>query len=425
MSEFGGYVDEAAMEVERTQALVDALHLVLRTLASHGGEHPLAVQAVQTLEHKISAAEPPFTLQFVGKGVFKDGTLVPINIRCYRLSKTLADILHALSVHELAFDRPPDHFSLLDFATAVANFEPGAPNPLDELDVPGLTWREIPQAQFGVEVEEVDPEVFCTAQLTLAIADAELLVAHNEGPWNWGRGVAVTRRLERALDKSPTATARALEVAPGIWSPARRSVAACCHLLTTLGALDVERAARRAAAHALLVLGCIGLEERDGADFEAAGKAALGHVLEAPALARTGVEPHRAKTCALVHMVFNDPPGAANNPGVIPLLHLCYELERRRCPGDVEFDLTLADLLAAACEGIQAFAAEWVQALVSAYGVMPPGARVRLPDGLVGIVLETGEHGPLRPLVLVQGVAVVPTGPVQLIPPTAVGKGGA
>ena len=53
---------------------------------------------------------------------------------------------------------------------------------------------------------------------------------------------------------------------------------------------------------------------------------------------------------------------------------------------------------------------------MAALGVFPPGARVRLPDGRVGVVAGEGSpEDPSRPRVYLDGTLQVPSGPVRLV----------
>ena len=208
---------------------------------------------------------------------------------------------------------------------------------------------------------------------------------------------------------------------------ARRAVAACLHLMCVADSLRVDSSFQRAGAHALLATACTGLEEREGADFQQAATTALERLLEAPSMTHSSVEPHRMKTCALLYAATPREDGGGTAPtGALPLARLCYELERRRCPANASFDLCLADLLALAstCDE-EPFDPEWVKALVTAYQEIPPGARVILPDGSRGLVLEAGDQGPLRPKVLVGSQVLIPAGPVRLAPPRPSPQGAA
>jgi len=414
--------ESEALRTEQIQGLTEGLHLLVRTLASHGKDHPLARQSASSLQGRVEACEPPFSVQFVGKALFCDGGLVPLNVRAYRQARFIGGLLEGLKTHELSFDRVPEPEVLTQFGQALVAFSKEGTDGLAGLALEGLSWRELPDAAHGVVVEEVDPEVFTAAQLAVAVGDAEELVARRTELWKWSLGTSVVRRLERAQQVSGEATTRALEVVPGAWSRARRAVGATLHCLATLHSLHVSLPSARAAAHATLALACMGLDGRQGIPFRACVGRAFKLLIDAPALARSGVEPHRAKVCALLHLVRQKDEPEKRTAGVLPLVRLAYELERARCPEGLGFDLTLADLLAQAVAGeIEAAEPVWVNALVCAYGCVPPGARVKLTDGRIGLVLESGEDDPLRPAkVLVGGESVVPHGPVQLVPPSQV-----
>jgi hypothetical protein len=411
---------QSAVDVERTQSVLEALTLLMKTAASHGATHPLALQAAGSLADRITLCSPPFTLQFIGKAFFRDRQMVPLPARIYRMAEQVARAFHRMEIHELTVASPAAPAALLRLGVAMAEADAGRRKDAADVSVSGLSWREIPWARTGAESEEVDPEVFTSAYLALAIGDAESLVARKSAPWDYAIGTAVVRRLERCVHASSDAAVRGLEMVPVQWTPARRAVAAALHVLVAFSELGVSSPAQRAAAHAVLAMACLGFEQRGGLPFSGAARAAFARLIVAPAAARSGVEPHRAKVCALAYMSFDDSGSWTRDPGVLPMLRVAYELEHGRCPSDAAFDLTLADLLALAVGSGAGLDPLWVKALVSAYGDLPPGARVRLPDGRVGLVLERSDAGPLRPRVLVGAGVLVPDGPVRLLPPDVV-----
>lgn len=411
-------------EVLRVQGLVETLFVAMRTIQAYGTEHPLSRQSTLALGQRILEMPPPFSLQFVGQALFRDRTMIPLPLRVYRLGHHLGQVLHRLHLQELVIDRTIPAGNLVEFCRALSEADAGRLDALDGLEVPGLSWRELPSARYGIEVEEVDPEVFSSAQLALAIGDAELLPT-GAAPWSFAKGLTVVRRLERAVQVSREAVGRALELVPGPWSVARRAVAACTHVLTALTSLEASGATRRVAGHAALAISWYGLSSRGGGPFQRAAGYAVERLLEAPAVARTGVEPHRAKTSALLFLAAEERLEGDRPPPLLDLLRLAYEVEVRRCPGDVRFDLTLADLLATVLnEPIEGCNLAWSRVLATAYGEIPPGARVLLPDGRIGLVLGDSEAGRLRPQVLVNGAVVVPEGPVKFISPAALARAG-
>lgn len=409
-----------AAELERTQAVVEGLHLAVKTVLSHGLKHPLAVRTLEDLAHRVSSCGPPFSLQFIGQALFKDRNLVPLSPREWRLCRYVARLLHGLSVHEIEFEVDPTVASVLQFVQALASLEQSGGEPLARLRIDGIGWREIPGAVLGIDAEDVDQEVFTAAQLAIAVGDAEELAAMATDPWDWSLGVAVLRRLERALRMSKEATIGALELVPGGWTVGRRAAAACLHVLRVSDFLGVSRGVSRSAAHAALATACIGLGKRGGVAFEQATGAVFERMLDAPGLARYGVALHRARVCALLYLTC-DSSSERIGDGALPLVRLAYDVECARCPQDAGFDLALADLLVQVAVGeIAADGPEWVRAFLGTYGMIPPGARVSLPDGTSGLVVGGSGMGPLRPRVFVGSSVVIPEGPVTLVAPLEV-----
>ncbi len=144
-----------------------------------------------------------------------------------------------------------------------------------------------------------------------------------------------------------------------------------------------------------------------------------------PIYSRSGITPHRVRVCSMLHRLQSARSVSELGPKITGLIHLTYEMERGRCPGDVEFDLTFADLLAQAVENQgDIYNEDWVRVLAKVSGEVPVGAKVRLEDGSVGIVLGPSKiKDPLRPSVLVNDQILIPSKPVELISSAALHAG--
>ena len=111
---------------------------------------------------------------------------------------------------------------------------------------------------------------------------------------------------------------------------------------------------------------------------------------------RTRLDPHRLRTCALVHDAVFRPEARSRWHPVARLVEVVYEHEVLRCPPDAPFDLDAVDVLAAL--SARAFAADdpgWIQALVEVGGRWVPGMRVELDDGRPGLLLGGDATRPL------------------------------
>ncbi|RMH18170.1 MAG: hypothetical protein D6696_13650 [Acidobacteria bacterium] len=399
--------------------LVDPLFVLMNTVGSHGREHPLSVRAAESLRKALEATDVPFALQLVAGGLFCNRVLVPLDVERYHKLAQLSHAFNNLSVHELTVEALPELDGVLTLGDALGKARIAPCQDLEHRKIPGLRWREIPAAQRGVHADSVAPEVFAVAQVAQAIAAVERIVAAPEEPWPWSAGVGVIRRLERAYDADRSTFDRALELAPGSWSVARRAVCAAALVLQPLIVLESTLATRRAAAHAILGLAACGFKPRDCDAIEEAASRLLFRMLAAPIHARSGVEPHRLRVCALVHHFAEQDDRQAPRLEIMKLIHLVYGLEGQRCAGGVDFVLSRADLFAhAVAELDRRPEGAWVRMLIKAVGELPPGAWVRLPDGRVGTVLGPGSSGdPRRPEVLIGGRKVEPPGPVELVPP--------
>jgi hypothetical protein len=406
-----------------TLAVVRELFVLMRTTSSHSSEHPLTIQSAVNLRDLLHAAQPPFSLQFVGKAVFRDTILLPMNLEAYDCAQIVGNAMKNLEVQEVTFERIPSVDDALRFGTAIARGMNGPSDVLGLLRIDGMRWREILNVA-GSDGELIDPSMFALTQITLALAEAERLPAATGESWPWVKGVSVIRRLERALAADSQAAIRVIDLAPGDWNVARRAVAAALDVLLVLRMLEVSNSTARAAAHAVLILGINGLRARGGVPLVLAAETALPAILRSPATSRGGVEPHRLRTSAILHGLVR--PDKKDGPRVIPLVDLCYELAKARTPEAVPFDLTRVDLLAmATAQAGRRFDAGWVSALITVCGVMPPGCFVLLPDGRIGTVMDAGDSGdPFRPRVMVDGVIFVPDAPLSPMSPAAMQAGG-
>jgi hypothetical protein len=408
--------DAPAFDAAATREVLERAFLLARTTSLHGPDHPLVARVVEALAQGVQAAHPPFALQFLGQATFRDSQLLPLDVEAFLHVRELARALRNLDAQEVFFERVPDAEALGELGSALSRGLQGPSETLNERRIEGLRFRQITHTS-GADAENVDPEVFVLTQVTLALADAEALVAEAGGAWPWIRGVAIVRRLERVTTGYPETAIRVIEQAPGEWTVGRRAAAATLDVLLVLNALHVSRSTARAAAHAALIVSVSGLPS--GALAAKAAADALPRMLRAPTRSKTSVEPHRLRTSAIVH-AFNREE-EARRVAVLPMVHLAYELAKRRCPPDVSFRLTRVDLLAAAArDGGRNFDVRWVQALIRACGVVPPGAFVRMANGALGTVVDAGVSGdPWRPRVLVDGRIVQAAAQVTLVSPGA------
>ena len=264
-------------------------------------------------------------------------------------------------------------------------------------------------------MEVVDPEVYTATQMALAVSDAEVLIRKREDPWEWGLGLAVVRRLERAVATSPPGLLRALEISADGWSVARRAVATTLRVMLVLNQLRTVLALRRAIAHATLALACQGLQPREGEPLTRASVGLMNRLLRTRSFSRTGIEPHRIRVDALVSQLMPENSEDRRLRSVLHLLLLAYDLERRRCPVDRDFDLTSGDLLAFAVqESTRRYDAGYVRVMIMSMGMLPTGTIVRLADGRVGVVIMPNAEQPLLPKVLVDKKIITPTAPVSM-----------
>jgi len=374
----------------------------------------------------MAAAEPPFSIQFIGKAVFRDRVLVPMDLELFERVQLLNTCMHNLSAHDMAVDSVPDESDLVILAEVMCHARQTSSQAIHEISIAGLDFREIPDASAGVEEEEVDPEVFALTHLTLAMESADKMVGDREGSWQWITAMAIVRRLERVIARSRHAGLRAIETAPSEWTEGRRAVDAAMNVLLVLLDLKTSTLTRRAAAHAAFALAVQGLHTRRGVPVPEAAVSLLPRMLDAPTLSRTGVEPHRLRTTSIVATYSKACTGTTRTlPGLSSLVNIAYSMALNRCPDRVRFNLGRIDLLAGLLSRAKGTADDvWVSALIASHGTVPPGTVVGLADGNMGTVVGPGSSGePWRPQVLVNGRLVEPDRPISMISPASAASG--
>ena len=407
-------------EVSRVRAVITALHLTMKTAGSHGPQHPLTLQAGAETAQAVVAARPPLAIQFIGQATFCDRSLIPLDIQGFHLSQQLARALHVLDLHEIEFEPGFDArgaLALAELLNCPTTQRAGAI--WDE--IPHLHLSSLPGARTGLDKVDVDVEVLAATHVSLAVAAADSLAAEPaDTPWNWRTGMAIVRRLDRAAAATAAGAQCALELVPGAWSPARRAVSSVLHVLLALADIGASSAAARGAAHAALALTVRGLTRRDGLTVGEAATKLLPALLQRPATQGGTVEPHIIRVCSIVNLLSPESGEETVNDPILQLVALCYDLELRRSPQGTNIDLSFLDVLAWAMR-IPVTYGPWPALLARAAGLVPPGSRVRLADGAIGIVLEADAADPLRPTVLVGGQVRRALHPVTLLSATTLG----
>ena len=408
-----GAVNEAGVETGEIEATIEALgHLfaLLRQFALEGADAAGGRDAAGALAAALRRAAPPFALQLLPEAVMRDGVPLPLSLEEHRRAQHLVSAFDRLGVQEMALDRVPEISELRALGEGLFSAaRKGRAARLPEFE--GMRLRALPSVQAGADESAIDQ--MTAEQVARVYVAAEALIA-SEGAWPWAAACSLASGLERCMASSISATARALELAPGSWTRARGAVVAAFHVGAVLSRLQVSPLSQRAALHAMLVLAAHGLAERWGRPLDEAARIAWPSLLADAA--GSELDPHRLRVCALVRACACASP--ANGGLLVPLLHVAYELERRRCPPDVPLRLSRVDLQAwlAGALGTEVHAG-FGRALLGLLGIVPVGSHV-LSDGRLGVVFGSGAAGDwLRPRVLVGGAIEVPAQPVALCSP--------
>lgn len=401
--------------------LIYQLHALMKSLMLHDAGHVMAERAASGACRAIAANSPPYVLQFVAGGVFMDRVLVPLDFEHFQYSQTIARALARLSAHELSFDSALEPAAAVQLGAALAAGNRGQGDFLTGKEIDGLAWRDIPFAQSGIDAEGVDPEVAAITHVVIGLSVAEQIASEADPAWPWNMGLSAVRRFEKGLSAKEGVAMRVVEFAPDGWNRPRRAVSAALLVLELLTKVKADPAHRRAAAHATLALCLEGLGERGGLPVGQAATALAERITGAPVQARSGVAPQCLLVATLVHLMSPEMKQKRDIValGVTDLIELAYTMECERCPPNVPFDLSRADLLASAVGAAGASGAGyWVRAVIKVCGAVPVGACVQLADGRIGTVIEPGPaHNPWCPVVFIDGQRVVSEQPVMLVPP--------
>jgi hypothetical protein len=407
-----------AEAIEHTIELLDRLFALVRLVALHGDTHEQVLAGAQSLQATIADARPPFALQLLPEAVLRDGMPLPLELEMYRRSQQLVGAVARWKMTEIAFEAVPSTDGLTVLAGAVldathSNRTARVP------DIEHVTLRALRRPGLvGATAGEAALEVFATRQVDRALRAVERLSSSRGAAWPWAAGRAIVWRLERCMIASTGATARRIEIAPAPWTPARRALATAFYVSAVLGRLQADLLGQRAASHAALAVGCIGLTEQPGIGFAEAAKMLLPSLM--PQVGEViDTDPHRLRTTALLATAAQGEHALSELP-LLSLVHAAYELERQRCPSNAGVQLARTDLHAWLAGALgRELHAGWGRALLDVLGPIPPGSHV-LAEGRLGVVLgAAAKTDPMRPRVLVGGRPTAPAEAVTLHSPLA------
>lgn len=403
-----------ALRHDTARQLMLDLFMLVQVCKSHGREHPLTLERAEAFCSKLDG-HAPIALQFVKSALFVEQELVAMSWENFAKTRQLCAALARMGTHELGFGERVTPASMLTIGEQIARAARGAQTDLDDIKIPGVSWREIPEVSWGEASEEIDKGLFAMSQVALAIQESNHLSStRNATCWDWKTGFSIVRRLERAMEADAERAIRALEMEDGGWTPCRRAVSAAMEVMMSLEFIGARRAVRRACAHAILGIAATGYEEHEGLELSEAAAILLEQMLASPVRARTGISPHRLRVTTIVDLfaTHSDPVDWAS---FMFLLQLCYDLEWERCPVGVDFSLTRADLLAMAAQdmGVR-FPPVWVSVLVSLHKDTPPGAYVEVQEGVFGVILgKERSSGHVKVMVGAEVVSLEP--PLKLV----------
>lgn len=393
--------------------LIEALFVLARTVQSHGVKHSIVEMGAERVRGILTSCKPPFALQFVAEALFRDNHLVPVSPQVYKDVVGMTKALNNLRAQEIRFTEVPTTTTLCALGVALSIGLVNESDRLHEERLKGIEVLELKDVRMGQDSEKVSADVDALVQVALARRAIESF--SREAPrWDWPMGLAILRRLERAIEKDPDAALKGLTQTlsrDDSIDIARRALLSCFHILRIMESIKAPRADQRAAGHAALALCMLGLESRGARPLKGAAEEALLKLMNFEQTHRSGIEPHKLRVCALLDALTS---GEEKSMWLEPLT-LVYALEKERCPPSVNFALDQVDVMALALERFgDGKLAPWVRILVSTMGILPPGAQVMTQDGKTYRVVGQGPEL-MRPRLNSEAGIFVPKAPVRLV----------
>lgn len=405
------------MNEEQLQSMVEVLQslfVVIKTVAAHGPDHPFSLEMSKRLAKFVDESKPPWKLQFIKGGIFRDLALLDLGVEGYSRAGSIGKALARTGKHEIELKKNLTPEQWLRFGRVLSDAMLRRQVDLESLDLPGLSFNAIANANFGEDDDEMDPELYAISQIALAMDDIEQIESMLSNGWPWRRAMSILRRLDRAIDSDVKAATRALELAPGGWTPSRRAASAAFDAMAVLKSLSIDGATTRVAGHVMLALGLNGYDEKGGQSMIEALPKTIDNLNQTIGkLVRDMLPPHPFKVMTTLQSFTAQRPDQWM--GFMHLIQTVYQLELERVPIDASFSLTRGDLLALAAQEMgTVYSPSWVKMLIDVHGQTPPGAHVRMPDGRIGMVL--GSQGKtIELLVMDRVVTLSDSTPLTLI----------
>lgn len=392
----------------RGATLLSALHSAAKTAAGYGPRHNMTHEACDRLLDALTQVGIPCRMQLVAGCAFVNRRIVPIEYRDYTRVRQLSAAAGRLGANEFEFRAVPPIHELRQWVQVVGEALAGGTGGIEDLVVSSIRWRELTGVTLGEDGERVDPELYAITQAALGIESAlRAESALNEDPaWPWSEGLAVVRHVERGLDADAGAVGRAIEMSGAPWDASRAAFSAARTAAQATQALGIAAALRRAITHAAFALTMLAARTRDDGPTEAART----FTNKAHMALRDDVElsSHRLRVLAAVAALHEASDGALYAIGSLLRCATTLELSRIRSP----YPPTRVELVA---HGLESLDPTWMRVVVQCEGALPPGSRVRLADGRLGVVLGVGDGAaPWRPRVLVGSEIIQPQRDVQL-----------
>ncbi len=141
-----------AHDPQGTRGLLIDLFLLMKTIGTHGADHPLTAKGGNLVAESLKKAAPPIELHFVGRAVFRDRVLVPLDIDEYGKIQELIGAAIGMGATELVIDALPSVADLVRLGDLLASGARGVAAP-SSARIRGVSWRDLPGARWGRDAE--------------------------------------------------------------------------------------------------------------------------------------------------------------------------------------------------------------------------------------------------------------------------------
>ena len=402
-----GDAAQLRQEAQQALALLDGLYALMRTAVSVGPGHPSARAAAQQLAETLRPLGYPLGLQFLGASAYCNRLLLPVDIDRVAQAVAVARALDQIGAQELFLEKAPSAEALMALVQVLVRAPGGEGGAVAAVE--GISWRQLTGPVWGDGAKPVDRDVAGRVWLARATTLADQIDRDETTAWPWAQSAAILRRLEQTLLLDSGVALRALELAPGPWSPGRRALAVALRTMLMLHHVRAALETQRVAGHVAFLAAIHGFLPQSLRSFDLAAQSALLRAAKEPGVDLVVSARHRLAVAALLQAMAQRAGTGSTWPGPLGAVLVSWDLEARRGGSGELAPMSLVEAISAAeVDPYLAGGRPWLLALVAAVGVVPPGCVAVDGANLWCAVLDaSGRSGNGQPM-LVTARQVVP-----------------